>query len=135
MESKYLDKEDFKRLFITWCRVGKPKGNNEIYRQIWEGVINAVKADIGTMQKRYNMTVSHYEEKVMDSAIKVVTKLDALPENDAPKSIIALAWLYTYGVVFGIKAIQEDFEDVFESLDNTSEGGDSFIDIIDVDNY
>lgn len=133
--NKYLDVDDFRQLFIEWSEAGKPKGNNKLYFKVWEGVTNAVKADIGTMQRRYNMQISHYDEKVLDSTIKVMTKLYALPKNEAPKSIIALAWLYTYGVVFGIKAIQEDFEDDIDSLNNTSDGGDEYIDCIDVDNY
>lgn len=129
-EELWIDVAEFKQLFIDWCKAGKPEGNSAIYMKIWDGVINAVKADIGRMQKLNNVEISHYDDKVIDSAAKVITKLRSLPESDAPKSIITLAWLYTYGVCFGPNAIQEDYEDKAESLNAIASGGDECIDVI-----
>lgn len=128
---KYLDSKEFETLYNEWVSKGKPKGNDKLYAQIWEGVTNAVKACIGALQNRYHCKYQDYDDKVMDATILIMTKLDKI--TDSPKNIVNMAYLPTLGVCCGPKAIQKEFEDNMMSLDATANEGDSYVDIVSPD--
>lgn len=129
--SKYINPEDFAKLYEEWAAAGKPDGNHPLFIKIWSGVENAVKACIGSLQTRYCCKYQDYEEKVMDSTILIVKKLKNM--EDYPKNIVTLSYLPTLGVCCNKKAIQYDFENNMMSTEEICRGGDEFNELIFMD--
>lgn len=125
----FIDLVAFEELYNEWDSIGKPQGNNPLYIKIWNGVENAVKACIGALQNRYHCKYQDYDDKVMDSAILIMTKL--LKMEDTPKNIVNMCYLPVLGVCCGNKAKQSDFENDMMSTDNETECGDTFTDMIE----
>ena len=128
---KYIDPSEFAALYNEWAAKGKPKGNDKLYTQIWFGVTNAVKACIGALQATYHCKYQNYDDKVMDATVLIMTKLDQM--TDSPKNIVTMAYLPTLGICCGPKARQKEWEDAMESTDVSTEGGDTFKDLINED--
>ena len=128
---KYLDPKEFAQLYEEWSAAGKPQGNDPLYARVWNGVTNAVKACIGSLQARYHCQYQDYSEKVLDGTILIMTKL--LKMEDTPKNIINMCYLPVLGVCCGPKARQKDFENDMLSTDVPTEGGDTFADLINED--
>lgn len=128
---KYIKPEEFSKLYEEWSAVGKPQGNNPLYLKIWSGVTNAVKACIGALQARYHCQYQGYDEKVLDGTILIMNKL--LTMDDEPKNIVNMCYLPVLGVCCGPKAIKQEQESNLLSLDCLTEGGDSFADLMYVD--
>ena len=128
---KYLDPKEFAQLYEEWAATGKPQGNDPLYLRIWDGVTNAVKACIGSLQARYRCQYQDYNDKVMDGTILIMTKL--LKMNDTPKNIINLSYLPVLGVCCGPKAMASERENNSLSLDSLTEGGDTFADLMYLD--
>lgn len=125
---KYLDPKEFCALYEEWKAKGKPQGNDPLYLRIWNGVTNAVKACIGSLQARYHCKYQDYDEKVLDGTALMITKL--IKMEDAPKNIINMCYLPVLGVCCGPKAMQADFENNMLSTDVETNGGDTFEDLI-----
>ena len=128
---KYLDPKEFAFLYEEWKAKGKPQGNDPLYARVWNGVTNAVKACIGSLQARYHCQYQDYDEKVLDGTILIMTKL--LKMEDTPKNIISLSYLPVLGVCCGPKAIANERENNSLSLDSLTEGGDTFVDLMYLD--
>ena len=128
---KYIKPEEFSKLYEEWAVAGKPQGNHPLYVQIWDGVVNAVKACIGALQTRYRCQYQDYDSKVMDGTILIIAKL--LKMDDTPKNIVNMAYLPVLGVCCGPKAIKQDQENNALSIDNLTKGGDAFTDLIGED--
>lgn len=129
--SKYIDPEDFSKLYIEWAAAGKPDGNHPLYSKIWSGVENSVKACIGSLQRRYHCKYQDYDEKVMDSVILIMTKLKKM--NDVPKNIVTMSYLPTLGICCGKKSIQHEFENKMMSLDCMTKGSNEFNELLYMD--
>lgn len=112
---KYVDPEEFKNLYKEWAEKGKPQGDDPLYLRIWNGVTNAVRACVGSLQARYHCRYQDYDEKVLDSTALIITRL--LKMEDIPKNIINFAYLPVLGICAGPKAMQSDFENSMASLD------------------
>lgn len=128
---KYIDPAAFEQLYNEWDAVGKPQGNNPLYIKIWNGVKNAVKACIGALQNRYHCKYQDYEDKVLDGTILIMTKL--MNMTDAPKNIVSMCYLPVLGICCGPKAIQSEFENNMMSTEEETEGGDTFAELIYLD--
>lgn len=128
---KYIIPSEFAALYDEWKAKGKPKGSDKLYAQVWIGVTNAVKACIGALQARYHCKYRDYDEKVMDSTILIMNKLQTM--DDTPKNIVNMCYLPVLGVCCGPKARQKEFEDAMLSTGASTEGGDSFEDLIGED--
>lgn len=128
---QYLDPKEFAALYDEWKAKGKPKGNDKLYTQVWHGVTNAVKACVGALQARYHCRYKDYDDKVMDSTILIMNKL--LTMDDSPKNIVTICYLPVLGVCCGPKARSQEMQDAMLSLDNTSEGGNTFNDLLYLD--
>lgn len=128
---KFINPAEFAKLYDEWAAKGKPQGNDPLYIQIWNGATNAVKACIGALQASYHCKYQDYDDKVIDGTIMVVTKL--LKMNETPKNIVNVSYLYVLGVCCGPKARQSEFEDNMLSLDNETEGGDTFSEMMYLD--
>lgn len=128
---KYLDPDDFRKLYEEWKAKGKPLGNDPLYLKIWDGVTNAVKACIGALQARYRCQYQDYDEKVLDGTALMIAKLQKM--EDSPKNIVNMCYLPMLGVCCGPKAMQADFENNMLSTDTPTEGGDTFEDLINED--
>ena len=129
---KYLDPKEFALLYEEWKAKGKPQGNDSLYVKIWDGVTNAVKACIGALQARYRCQYQDYDEKVLDGTILIMTKL--LKMEDTPKNIVNLAYLPVLGVCCNKKVIAQEMENNNSlSLDSLTEGGDTFADLMYID--
>lgn len=128
---KYLDPDDFKKLYEGWTSAGKPTGNHPLYLQIWDGVTNAVKACIGALQSRYHCQYQNYDEKVLDGTITVLEKL--LKMTDTPRNIVSMSYLPVLGVCCGTKAINAEKDDNALSLNNITKGGDTFDEMMYID--
>lgn len=128
---KYIDPAAFEKLYNEWYAVGKPQGNNQLYTKIWNGVENAVKACIGALQNRYHCKYQDYNEKVIDGTILIMNKL--IKMTDAPKNIVSLCYLPVLGICCGPKAIQSEFENNMMSTEEETEGGDTFAELIYLD--
>ena len=126
---KYLDPEEFARLYEEWSAVGKPQGNNPLYVRIWDGVTNAVKACIGALQSRYRCQYQDYDEKVLDGTALMIAKLQKM--EDSPKNIVNMCYLPVLGICCGPKAMQADFENNMLSTDVETNGGDTFESLLD----
>lgn len=129
--TKYINPEDFRKLYEKWDEVGKPMDNHPLYFQIWDGVKNTVKACIGALQSRYRCSYQDYNEKVMDSTIIIINKL--LKMEEPPKNIVNLAYLPVLGTCCGKKAIQSEWENSMLSTDTETEGNDTFTELIYLD--
>lgn len=131
---KYIKPEEFSKLYEEWASVGKPQGNDPLYAKIWDGVVNAVKACIGALQARYHCQYQDYDEKVLDGAITIITKL--LKMEDTPKNIINLSYLPVLGVCCNKKVIAQEMESNNSlSLDALTEGGDQYSELLWLDEY
>ena len=128
---KYIDPDAFEQLYNEWDYAGKPQGNNPLYIKIWNGVENAVKACIGSLQNRYHCKYKYYDEKVVDGTILIMNKL--LNMTDAPKNIVSMCYLPVLGICCGPKAIQSEFENNMMSTEEETEGGDTFAELIYLD--
>ncbi len=128
---KYIKPEEFRKLYEEWATAGKPQGNHPLYVKIWDGVTNAVKACIGALQTRYLCQYQDYDGKVMDGTILIIAKL--LKMDDTPMNIVNMAYLPVLGVCCGPKAIKQDQENNALSIDNLTNGGDAFTDLIGED--
>lgn len=128
---KFINPADFKKLYEEWLAAGKPQGNHPLYIQIWEGVTNAVKACVGSLQNRYHCKYQDYEDKVMNGTILMIRKL--LIMTSAPNNIVSMCYLPVLGVCCGPKALQSEFEDNMLSTDNETKCGDTFIEMFDED--
>ena len=128
---KYVDPDDFKKLYEEWAKEGKPQGNNPLYVKIWSIIAESVKACIGALQARYHCKYQDYDDKVMDSTILIMNKLNEM--DDTPKNIVNMCYLPVLGVCCGKKAMQKEFEDGMKSSDVPTNGGDTFADLINED--
>ena len=128
---KYLDPDDFEQLYINWSNAGKPTGNHQLYLQIWDGVTNAVKACIGSLQSRYHCQYQNYDEKVLDGTITVMEKL--LKMNEPPRNIVSMAYLPVLGICCSQKAINAEKDAMALSIDSLTKGGDAFEEIMYID--
>lgn len=128
---KYINPEEFESLYNEWDYIGKPQGNNPLYIKIWNGVENAVKACIGALQSRYHCKYQDYDEKVVDGTILMMNKL--INMTDAPKNIVSMCYLPVLGICCGPKAIKSEFENNMMSIEEETEGGDTFAELIYLD--
>ena len=130
---QYIDPAEFSKLYEEWAKQGKPQGNNPLYVKIFDGVINSVKACIGALQTKYHCKYKDYEDKVMDASIVIINKL--LKMEDTPKNIVNLSYLPVLGICCNKKVIAQELEDNSLSIDCLTDGGDSFSDIMYLDEY
>ena len=130
---QYIDPAEFSKLYEEWAKQGKPQGNNPLYIKIWDGITNAVKACIGALQTKYHCKYKDYEDKVMDASIVIINKL--LKMEDTPKNIVNLSYLPVLGICCNKKVIAQELEDNSLSIDCLTDGGDSFSDIMYLDEY
>ena len=128
---KYINPDEFIKLYEEWAAKGKPKGNNPLYVKVWEMVENSVKACIGALQNRYHCKYQNYDEKVLDSTILIMNKL--INMTDTPKNIVNLAYLPVLGLCLGKKTIAQERENNFLSLSSLTECGDTFDDLMYID--
>ena len=129
---KYLNPKEFAQTYEEWAAAGKPQGNDPLYTKIWDGVVNAVKACVGALQTRYHCQYQDYDEKVLDGTILIMNKL--LKMEETPKNIINMCYLPVLGVCCNKKVIaQEMMYNNSLSLDSLTEGGDTFADLIYLD--
>lgn len=128
---KYVDPDDFKKLYEEWDYAGKPQGNDPLYVKIWSITAEAVKACIGALQNRYHCKYQDYDEKVVDGTILIMNKL--MNMTDAPKNIVSMCYLPILGICCGPKAIQSEFENNMMSTEEETEGGDTFAELIYLD--
>lgn len=130
---KYIKPEEFLAVYNEWKSKGKPRGNDKTYEKVWDGVQNAVKACIGSLQARYKCTYQNYDDKVLDATILVMNKLNTM--EDEPRNIVTMSYLYVVGICCGSKTRQQEFEDNMLSVDAPAVGGDSFADLMYIDEY
>lgn len=128
---QYLSPEDFRKLYEEWADAGKPTGNHPLYFQVWNSVTNAVKACIGALQSRYHCQYQNYDEKVLDGTITVLGKL--LKMNEPPRNIVSMSYLPVLGICCGQKAINAEKDDNALSIDNITNGGDTFEELMYLD--
>ena len=130
---KYIDHTEFKKLYEEWAAKGKPKGNNPSNVKVWDMVENSVKACIETLQDRYHCKYQDYDEKVLDCAILIMNKL--INMTDTPKNIVSMCFFTVLNICCSKKAIAQDRENNALSLDSLTEGGDSFCELMFLDEY
>lgn len=130
---QYIDPAEFSKLYEEWKANGKPTGNNPLYLKIWNSITNAVKACIGALQNKYHCKYKDYEDKVMDASIVIIKRL--LTMEDTPKNIVNMCYLPVLGICCGPKARNKEMEDNSLSIDCLTDGGDSFSDIMYLDEY
>ena len=128
---KFIDPNTFRDLYILWSNEGKPQGNNQLYIKIWNSVENAVKACIGALQNKYHCKYQDYDEKVVDGTILIMNKLINMTE--IPKNIVSMCYLPVLGICCSKKALQQEWENNMESFDIQTEGGDTFKDLLYLD--
>lgn len=128
---KYVDPDDFKKLYEEWAEKGKPTGSDPLYLKVWNLTTEAVKACIGALQKRYRCKYQDYDEKVLDGTALMISRLIKL--EGCPKNIVNMCYLPVLGVVAGPKAMQSDFENNMASLDIPIEGRDTLTDRLSTD--
>lgn len=128
---KYLDPKEFAELYNEWAVAGKPQGNHTLYTKIWNGVTNAVKACVGSLQNRYHCKYQDYDDKVMDSTVLIMNKL--LTMDDTPKNIVSMCYLPVLGVCCGRKAIQSEWENNMLSTEEETNKGDTFTEMLYTD--
>ena len=130
---QYIDPAEFSKLYEEWAKQGKPTGNDPLYLKIWCSITNAVKACIGALQTKYHCKYKDYEDKVMDASIVIIKRL--LTMEDTPKNIVNMCYLPVLGICCGPKARNKEIEDNSLSIDCLTDGGDSFSDIMYLDEY
>ena len=128
---QYIDPAEFSKLYEEWSKQGKPTGNNPLYLKVWNSITNAVKACIGALQTKYHCKYKDYEDKVMDASIVIIKRL--LTMEDTPKNIVNMCYLPVLGICCGPKARKKELEDNSLSIDCLTDGGDSFSDIMYLD--
>lgn len=128
---QYINPAEFSKLYEEWAKQGKPTGNNPLYLKIWNSITNAVKACIGALQNKYHCKYKDYEDKVMDASIVIIKRL--LTMEDTPKNIVNMCYLPVLGICCGPKARNKEIEDNSLSIDCLTDGGDSFSDIMYLD--
>lgn len=128
---QYIDPAEFSKLYEEWSKQGKPTGNNLLYLKVWNSITNAVKACIGALQTKYHCKYKDYEDKVMDASIVIIKRL--LTMEDTPKNIVNMCYLPVLGICCGPKARKKEIEDNSLSIDCLTDGGDSFSDIMYLD--
>lgn len=128
---QYIDPAEFSKLYEEWKANGKPTGNNPLYLKIWCSITNAVKACIGALQNKYHCKYKDYEDKVMDASIVIIKRL--LTMENTPKNIVNMCYLPVLGICCGPKARNKEMEDNSLSIDCLTDGGDSFSDIMYLD--
>lgn len=128
---QYIDPAEFSKLYEEWSKQGKPTGNNPLYLKVWCSITNAVKACIGALQNKYHCKYKDYEDKVMDASIVIIKRL--LTMEDTPKNIVNMCYLPVLGICCGPKARKKEIEDNSLSIDCLTDGGDSFSDIMYLD--
>lgn len=128
---KYVDPDDFRKLYEEWAAAGKPQGNNPLYVKIWGITTESVKACVGALQARYHCQYQDYDEKVLDGTILIMNKL--MNMTDTPKNIVSMCYLPVLGVCCGPKAIASERENNSLSLDSLTSGGDTFADLMYLD--
>lgn len=128
---QYIDPAEFSKLYEEWAKHGKPQGNNPLYVKIWNGITESVKACIGALQNKYHCKYKDYEDKVMDASIVIIKRL--LTMEDTPKNIVNMCYLPVLGICCGPKARNKEMEDNSLSIDCLTDGGDSFSDIMYLD--
>lgn len=128
---QYIDPAEFSKLYEEWAKQGKPTGNNPLYLKIWCSITNSVKACIGALQTKYHCKYKDYEDKVMDASIVIINRL--LTMEDTPKNIVNMCYLPVLGICCGPKARKKEIEDNSLSIDCLTDGGDSFSDIMYLD--
>ena len=128
---KYLDPDDFRKLYEEWASAGKPTGNHPLYVQIFDGAQNAVKACIGALQSRFHCQYQGYDEKVMDGTILIIGKL--LKMEEPPRNIVSFAYLPVLGICCGPKSLQSEWETGMLSTDNETNVGDAFCEMLYLD--
>ena len=128
---QYIDPAEFSKLYEEWAKQGKPTGNNPLYLKIWCSINNSVKACIGALQTKYHCKYKDYEDKVMDASIVIIKRL--LTMEDTPKNIVNMCYLPVLGICCGPKARKKELEDNSLSIDCLTDGGDSFSDIMYLD--
>lgn len=130
---QYINPAEFSKLYEEWKAKGKPTGNNPLYLKIWNSITNSVKACIGALQTKYHCKYKDYEDKVMDASIVIIKRL--LTMEDTPKNIVNMCYLPVLGICCGPKARNKEIEDNSLSIDCLTDGGDSFSDIMYLDEY
>ena len=128
---KHINPSEFAALYEKWAKEGKPQGDNPLYIKIWDGVTNAVKACVGALQSRYHCMYQMYDDKVMDSTILIMNKL--LKMDEAPRNIVNMAYLPVLGICCSKRSINEEKEDNALSMDNLTEGNDTFCELMYLD--
>lgn len=128
---QYIDPAEFSKLYEEWAKQGKSTGNNPLYLKIWCSITNAVKACVGALQNKYHCKYKDYEDKVMDASIVIIKRL--LTMEDTPKNIVNMCYLPVLGICCGPKARKKEIEDNSLSIDCLTDGGDSFSDIMYLD--
>lgn len=128
---KYINPDDFRKLYEEWSDAGKPAGNHRLYLKIWDGVTNAIKACIGALQSRYHCQYQNYDEKVLDGTITVMEKL--LRMEEPPQNIVSMSYLPVLGICCGKKALNAEKDDMALSIDALTNGGDAFEEIMYID--
>ena len=128
---KYVDPDDFKKLYEEWAKEGKPQGNNPLYAKIWSITAESVKACIGALQSKYHCQYQDYADKVLDGTIIIVEKL--LKMVEPPRNIVSMSYLPVLGICCGKKAINAEKNDMALSIDNLTKGGDTFDEIMYLD--
>lgn len=129
--TRFIDPKEFSDLYNEWAEKGKPTGNDPLYLKVWNGVTNAVKACIGSLQTRYQCQYQDYDEKVLDGTALMISRLIKL--EGYPKNIVNMCYLPVLGICAGPKAMQSDFENNMASLDIPIEGRDTATDRISSD--
>lgn len=130
---KYIDPDEFKKLYEEWAAKGKPKGNNPLYVKVWDMVENSVKACIGDLQDRYHCKYQDYDEKVLDSTILIMNKL--INMTDTPKNIVSMCYFPVLDICCSKKAIAQERKNNALSLDSLTEGEDYFCKLMFLDEY
>lgn len=126
--NKFINPDEFAKLFEEWSAKGKPQGNNPLYVKIWSITAESVKACIGSLQNKYHCHYQDYDDKVIDGTILIMNKLINMTET--PKNIVSLCYLPILGMCCSKKAIAQEMENNSLSLDCLTDGGDSFQDLL-----
>ena len=130
---KYINPDEFKKLYEEWAAKGKPKGNNPLYVKVWDMMENSVKACIGDLQDRYHCKYQDYDEKVLDSTILIMNKL--INMTDTPKNIVSMCYFTVLNICCSKKAIAQERKNNALSLDSLTEDEYSFCKLMFLDEY
>ena len=130
---KYINPDEFKKLYEEWAAKGKPKGNNPLYVKVWDMMENSLKACIGDLQDRYHCKYQDYDEKVLDSTILIMNKL--INMTDTPKNIVSMCYFTVLNICCSKKAIAQERKNNALSLDSLTEDEYSFCKLMFLDEY